>query len=53
MLAMNRRISGKGHCRLQIADQRFTRADRTTVRHTYVVIAHRFGYGARRGVDAP
>ena len=45
-------ISGKGHGRFQIADQRLTRADGTTVRRTYVVIAHRFGYAALHGVDA-
>jgi hypothetical protein len=45
-------ISGKGHGRFQIADQRLTLADGTTVRRTYVVIAHRFGYAALHGVDA-
>jgi hypothetical protein len=45
-------ISGKGHGRFQIADQRLTRIDGTTVRRTYVVIAHRFGYAALHGVDA-
>ena len=45
-------ISGKGHGRFQIADQRSTRADGATVRRTYVVIAHRFGYAALCGVDA-
>ena len=35
-------ISGNGHGRFQIADQRRTHADGTTVRRTYVVIAHRF-----------
>ena len=35
-------ISGKGHGRFQIADQRLTRPDGTTARRTYVVIAHRF-----------
>ena len=45
-------ISGKGHGRFQIADQRTTRADGTTKRRTYVVIAHRFGYAAIHGVDA-
>ena len=45
-------ISGKGHGRFQIADQRLSRPDGTTVRRTYVVIAHRFGYAALHGVDA-
>jgi len=45
-------ISGKGHGRFQIADQRLTRPDATTARRTYVVIAHRFGYAALNGVDA-
>ena len=45
-------ISGKGHGRFQIADQRVTRADGTSKRRTYVVIAHRFGYAALHGVDA-
>jgi hypothetical protein len=45
-------ISGKGHGRFQIADQRITRTDGTTQRRTYVVIAHRFGYAALHGVDA-
>ena len=45
-------ISGKGHGRFQIGDQRLTRPDGTTARRTYVVIAHRFGYAALRGVDA-
>jgi hypothetical protein len=45
-------ISGKGHGRFQIADQRITRTDGTTKRRTYVVIAHRFGYAALHGVDA-
>ena len=31
-------ISGKGHGRFQIADQRLTRPDGTTARRTYVVI---------------
>ena len=35
-------ISGKGHGRFQIADQRLPRPDGTTARRTYVVIAHRF-----------
>ena len=45
-------ISGKGHGRFQIADERITRTDGTTKRRTYVVIAHRFGYAALHGVDA-
>lgn len=40
-------ISGKGHGRFQIAaDQRVE-----GTRHTYVVIAHRYGYAALHGVD--
>ena len=39
-------ISGKGHGRFQVADHRRSRADGTTARRTYVVIAHRFGYAA-------
>ena len=35
-------ISGNGHGRFQIADERITRADGTPARRTYVVIAHRF-----------
>ena len=35
-------ISGKGHGRFQIADQRLPRPDGTTARRTSVVIAHRF-----------
>ena len=45
-------ISGNGHGRFQIADQRLTHPDGTTARRTYVVIAHRFGYAALNGVDA-
>ena len=45
-------ISGKGHGRFQIADQRLPQPDGTTARRTYVVIAHRFGYAALNGVDA-
>lgn len=45
-------ISGKGHGRYQIADERITHTDGTTRRRTYVVIAHRFGYAALHGVDA-
>ena len=45
-------ISGKGHGRFQIAYERVNRTDGATVRRTYVVIAHRFGYAAFHGVDA-
>jgi hypothetical protein len=45
-------ISGRGHGRFQIADQRLTRPDGTPARRTFVVIAHRFGYAALNGVDA-
>ncbi len=46
------RFSGKGHGRFQVADRRRIRADGTTMRRTYVVIAHHFGYAALHGVDA-
>ena len=45
-------ISGKGHGRFQIADERLRQPDGTMRRRTFVVIAHRFGYAARCGVDA-
>ena len=45
-------ISGKGHGRFQIAGQHITQPDGSVRRRTYVVIAHRFGYAARHGVDA-
>lgn len=45
-------ISGRGHGRFQIADGYLpTVADRPA-RQTFVVIAHRFGYALRYGVDA-
>lgn len=45
-------ISGKGHGRFQIADRRVPGLDGRLVRQTFVVIAHRFGYALRYGVDA-
>jgi hypothetical protein len=45
-------ISGKGHGRFQIASQRVVAADGAPVRRTFVVIAHRFGYAVRNGVDS-
>ena len=45
-------ISGKGHGRFQIADRRVPGPEGRLVRQTFVVIAHRFGYGLRYGVDA-
>lgn len=45
-------ISGKGHGRFQIADRRITDPEGRIVRQTFVVIAHRFGYCLRYGVDA-
>lgn len=45
-------ISGKGHGRFSIGDSYVDLADHTRKRVTYTVIAHRFGYAARNGVDA-
>lgn len=45
-------ISGKGHGRFSIGDQYVTTATGQQRRATIVVIAHRFGYAVRYGVDA-
>jgi len=45
-------ISGKGHGRFHIADERRPQPDGSVRRRTFVVIAHRFGYAALHGVDA-
>ena len=45
-------ISGKGHGRFQIADRHVPDSEGRLVRQTFVVIAHRFGYAFRYGVDA-
>lgn len=44
-------VSGRGHGRFQIADA-YSLAHGERRRHTYVVIAHRFGYALHAGVDA-
>lgn len=44
-------VSGRGHGRFQLADAySLERGERR--RHTYVVIAHRFGYALHAGIDA-
>ena len=45
-------ISGKGHGRLQIADDNRSVGPSPPARKTFVVIAHRFGFALRYGVDA-
>lgn len=45
-------ISGKGHGRFSIGDQYVTTTAGQQRRTTIVVIAHRFGYATRYGVDA-
>lgn len=44
-------VSGRGHGRFQTADA-YSLAHGQRRRHTYVVIAHRFGYALHAGVDA-
>lgn len=43
-------VSGRGHGRFQLADA-YSIARNQRRRHTFVVIAHRFGYALRHGVD--
>lgn len=45
-------ISGNGHGRFQISDERVEAADGSVRRRTFVVIAHRFGHAVNYGVDA-
>lgn len=47
-------VSGRGHGRFQLADaySPYSLAHGQRRRHTYVVIAHRFGYALHAGVDA-
>ncbi len=45
-------ISGKGHGRFQIADDYRPTAAGQLARKTFVVIAHRFGFALKYGVDA-
>lgn len=45
-------ISGRGHGRFQIADDYFAAEHGRVQRQTFVVIAHRFGFAVKHGVDA-
>ena len=45
-------ISGKGHGRFQIGHDYLPSVTGSPTRKTYVVIAHRFGYAVKHGVDA-
>lgn len=45
-------ISGKGHGRFQLSDRRAVTPAGVLTRQTFVVIAHRFGYAVKYGVDA-